>query len=303
MKPRCAPWRAAEHPPSRSTVVMALAFDERPAHARGSSLVRRPRRCTRAPCDRGSPAPRRCSAATSSIAGLASAAMRSLTPARATRFQNRPVPHGMSPNHPTSAGYGLSGPGIGQGRPGASAIVSKTASSLSAAISPLTMGSRPFMPDIDGMAACRPPQRLKQHLIEAKIAAGAKQFDTDDHGFVTVSRLIAVGAKQSVPPGQIEAEVAVRAPALCRGEQRILGRASDHRLRRLRGGGHRHPAPDRKQRYGPGRASGSIAVVQRQRYRSMSLWTVLLLSLLPGLGNFAGGMLAEFGKTSGRLLN
>lgn len=35
----------------------------------------------------------------------------------------------------------------------------------------------------------------------------------------------------------------------------------------------------------------------------MSLWTVLLLSLLPGLGNFAGGMLAEFGKTSDRLLN
>lgn len=35
----------------------------------------------------------------------------------------------------------------------------------------------------------------------------------------------------------------------------------------------------------------------------MSLWTVLLLSLLPGAGNFAGGMLAEFGKTTGRLLN
>ena len=35
----------------------------------------------------------------------------------------------------------------------------------------------------------------------------------------------------------------------------------------------------------------------------MDIWTVLLLSLLPGLGNFAGGMLAEFGKTSDRLLN
>lgn len=35
----------------------------------------------------------------------------------------------------------------------------------------------------------------------------------------------------------------------------------------------------------------------------MSLWEVLLLSLLPGAGNFAGGMLAEFGKTSDRLLN
>lgn len=30
---------------------------------------------------------------------------------------------------------------------------------------------------------------------------------------------------------------------------------------------------------------------------------VLALSLLPGIGNFVGGMLAEFGKTSGRLLN
>lgn len=35
----------------------------------------------------------------------------------------------------------------------------------------------------------------------------------------------------------------------------------------------------------------------------MSLVTVILLSLLPGLGNFAGGMIAEFGRTSGRLLN
>ncbi len=35
----------------------------------------------------------------------------------------------------------------------------------------------------------------------------------------------------------------------------------------------------------------------------MSLWSVLLLSLLPGAGTFAGGMLAEFGKTTDRLLN
>ena len=35
----------------------------------------------------------------------------------------------------------------------------------------------------------------------------------------------------------------------------------------------------------------------------MSVWAVLLLSLLPGLGNFAGGLLAEFGKTTERLLN
>lgn len=33
------------------------------------------------------------------------------------------------------------------------------------------------------------------------------------------------------------------------------------------------------------------------------LWLVLLLSLLPGAGNFAGGMAAEFWKTSPRLLN
>lgn len=35
----------------------------------------------------------------------------------------------------------------------------------------------------------------------------------------------------------------------------------------------------------------------------MSLWTVLLLSLLPGAGNFVGGMVAEFGKATSRLLN
>lgn len=33
------------------------------------------------------------------------------------------------------------------------------------------------------------------------------------------------------------------------------------------------------------------------------LWYVLLLSLLPGAGNFAGGLLAEFWRTSPRLLN
>ena len=35
----------------------------------------------------------------------------------------------------------------------------------------------------------------------------------------------------------------------------------------------------------------------------MSFWLVLGLSLLPGLGNLAGGMVAEFGRTSPRLLN
>ena len=34
-----------------------------------------------------------------------------------------------------------------------------------------------------------------------------------------------------------------------------------------------------------------------------SVWHVLLLALLPGAGNFAGGMAAEFWKTSPRLLN
>lgn len=35
----------------------------------------------------------------------------------------------------------------------------------------------------------------------------------------------------------------------------------------------------------------------------MEIWTVLLLALLPGLGNFAGGMLAEFRGASSRVLN
>ncbi len=34
-----------------------------------------------------------------------------------------------------------------------------------------------------------------------------------------------------------------------------------------------------------------------------SIWTVLLLSLLPGAGNFAGGLIAEFGQSSKRWLN
>jgi ZIP family zinc transporter len=35
----------------------------------------------------------------------------------------------------------------------------------------------------------------------------------------------------------------------------------------------------------------------------MEIWTVILLALLPGLGNFAGGMLAEFRGASARMLN
>ena len=35
----------------------------------------------------------------------------------------------------------------------------------------------------------------------------------------------------------------------------------------------------------------------------MEIWAVLLLALLPGLGNFAGGMLAEFRGASPRMLN
>ncbi len=34
-----------------------------------------------------------------------------------------------------------------------------------------------------------------------------------------------------------------------------------------------------------------------------NLWLVIVLALLPGLGNFAGGMVAEFVRTSPRLLN
>lgn len=34
-----------------------------------------------------------------------------------------------------------------------------------------------------------------------------------------------------------------------------------------------------------------------------SIWLVLLLALMPGVGNFAGGMLAEFWKTPSRFLN
>ena len=33
------------------------------------------------------------------------------------------------------------------------------------------------------------------------------------------------------------------------------------------------------------------------------LWVVIGLALLPGLGNLAGGMMAEFGRTTPKLLN
>src|SRR3546814_19097153 len=37
-------------------------------------------------------------------------------------------------------------------------------------------------------------------------------LDTDDQSFVPGRRLVAVGPEQAIPPGQIEAEVAVRLP-------------------------------------------------------------------------------------------
>ena len=55
---------------------------------------------------------------------------------------------------------------------------------------------------------------------------------------------------------------------------------------------------------GRGDGGGSpVALGAGQDGAMTGVWQVLLLSLLPGLGNFAGEMVAEFGRTSPRLLN
>src|SRR3546814_2347559 len=59
-------------------------------------------------------------------------------------------------------------------------------------------GSSVVLPlPIDGIAACRPPQRLHQHAIEAQVAAAAELLDADGHGLVPIARLDAVGAEQA----------------------------------------------------------------------------------------------------------
>src|SRR3989338_9169240 len=50
---------------------------------------------------------------------------------------------------------------------------------------------------------------LKQHAVQLQILGLPEFLNADRHAEMPGRRLVLVGAKQSIPPGQIEAEVAV----------------------------------------------------------------------------------------------
>ena len=52
-------------------------------------------------------------------------------------------------------------------------------------------------------------QRLPEHAIEPQLARIAEFVDADGHAFMPRSGLRSIGAEQAIPPGQIEAEIAV----------------------------------------------------------------------------------------------
>src|SRR6056297_1795198 len=50
---------------------------------------------------------------------------------------------------------------------------------------------------------------LQQHAVQPQVGGIPELPDADGHAVVAVSRLVPIGAEQPVPPGQVEAEIAV----------------------------------------------------------------------------------------------
>ena len=59
------------------------------------------------------------------------------------------------------------------------------------------------------IAPCVIAERLRQHAVKALLAGIAELIDADGHADMAGLRLVAVGSEQAIPPGQVEAEVAV----------------------------------------------------------------------------------------------
>src|SRR6266516_7905540 len=69
--------------------------------------------------------------------------------------------------------------------------------------------TRIFVTTADRIRAHVLAERLQQHAVEAQLGSLAKLLDADRHRIVAGYRLRPVGAEHAVPPGQIEAEIAV----------------------------------------------------------------------------------------------
>ncbi len=62
---------------------------------------------------------------------------------------------------------------------------------------------------LDSIYSSLPPKRLHQHAMEKQFLRIAELLDANGHAVVTAFGLSAIGSEQAIPPGQIEAEVAV----------------------------------------------------------------------------------------------
>jgi len=63
---------------------------------------------------------------------------------------------------------------------------------------------------VDWIIAGAADQWLDQHPVEPQVSPGSELFDADGHGLVTFTGLRPIGPEQTIPPGQVEAEIAVR---------------------------------------------------------------------------------------------
>jgi hypothetical protein len=65
------------------------------------------------------------------------------------------------------------------------------------------------LPLSEWIAASITAEGLEQHTIKPKFARIAELLDTNRHSFMAARGLCPVGPEQPVPPGQVEAEIAV----------------------------------------------------------------------------------------------
>ena len=73
-------------------------------------------------------------------------------------------------------------------------------------------GSCRVVPAADRVVAGSAAERLNEHEVEPQIARRAELRDADGHALMPVGGLGAIGSEQTVPPGQVEAEIAVGLP-------------------------------------------------------------------------------------------
>src|SRR5579864_9343517 len=64
-------------------------------------------------------------------------------------------------------------------------------------------------PSVDGVSPRRADEGLHEHAVEPELGGIAEAVEPDGHSFMAPRRLRAIGSEETIPPRQIESEVAV----------------------------------------------------------------------------------------------